>query len=272
MDRNPRLLVVLALATALAVPAAAFGQAIPRPTSSFSSVPPVPLVPPVVSSSAPEPPRVVEMPRAQTPAGSRTPSSSSSGKSGTAAPRGGSSSSSGDRPRVRVLIARDFWIVGFELNECRHRRAPELVPARAQGSRVGKGDQRPASMYYGNNANVRFFYPGSPFSPWGRWYPWFYGGADTSRTIRGGMACRVTRCGATALGATAYDPYCYGGGYWPCDSYMSVGGGGYSSNDDEDDEEAFGSVRLRVSPAHAKVYVDGTPLVWSTTSTGSAIT
>jgi hypothetical protein len=55
-----------------------------------------------------------------------------------------------------------------------------------------------------------------------------------------------------------YDPYCYGSGYWPCDSYMSVGGGGYSSNDDEDDEDATGSVRLRVSPAHAKVYVDGT--------------
>jgi hypothetical protein len=41
---------------------------------------------------------------------------------------------------------------------------------------------------------------------------------------------------------------------------MYGGGGGYSSSksDDEDDEEAFGSVRLRISPAHAKVYVDGT--------------
>jgi hypothetical protein len=38
---------------------------------------------------------------------------------------------------------------------------------------------------------------------------------------------------------------------------MGGGGGGYSSNADDEDE-AFGSVRLRVSPSHAKVYVDGT--------------
>ena len=114
-------------------------------------------------------------------------------------------------------------------------------------------------MYYGNNANVGLYYPGSPFSPWGRWYPWFYGGygyVSYDPWRYGSSRYSLWRYGSWY---NPYDPYC-SGGYWPCDSYMSVGGGGgySSSSDDQDDEEAFGSVRLRVSPAHAKVYVDGT--------------
>ncbi len=111
-------------------------------------------------------------------------------------------------------------------------------------------------MYYGNNANIGLYYPGSPFSPWGRWYPWFYGGygyVSYDPWRYGSSRYSLWRYGSWY---NPYDPYC-SGGYWPCDSYMGGGGGG-SSSKDEDNEEAFGSVRLRVSPAHAKVYVDGT--------------
>jgi len=110
----------------------------------------------------------------------------------------------------------------------------------------------------GGNNNVSFYYPGSPFSPWGRWYPWFYGGYGyvSYDPWRYG----VSRYSLWRYGSwyNPYDPYCYGSGYWPCDSFSVGGGGGYSSSSkDEDKDEAFGSVRLRVSPAHAKVFVDG---------------
>lgn len=101
------------------------------------------------------------------------------------------------------------------------------------------------------------YYPGNPFSPWGRWYPWFYGGygyVSYDPWRYGSSRYSLWRYGAWY---NPYDPYCYGGGYWPCDSYMTGGGSG-SSSDEGDEEEPTGAVRLRISPAHAKVYVDGT--------------
>jgi hypothetical protein len=107
-------------------------------------------------------------------------------------------------------------------------------------------------MYYGNG-NINLYYPGSPFSPWGRWYPWFYGGygyVSYDPWRYGSSRYSLWRYGSWY---NPYDPYC-SGGYWPCDAYMGGGGG---SSDDDEDEEAFGSLRLRVSPTNAKVYLDG---------------
>lgn len=104
---------------------------------------------------------------------------------------------------------------------------------------------------FNGNGNIGLYYPGSPFSPWGRWYPWFYGGY-------GYVSYDPWRYGTSRYSMWRYgdwyDPYCYG--YWPCNAYWG-GGSGSSSRSDEESEEATGSVRLRVSPAHAKVYVDG---------------
>ena len=122
---------------------------------------------------------------------------------------------------------------------------------------TGRAIERPANMYYGGNGNVGFYYPGNPFSPWGRWYPWFYGGygyVSYDPWRYGSSRYSLLRYG---YWYNPYDPFC--GSYW-CDPYPYYGGGYSSSSkdDDKDDDEAFGSVRLRVSPAHAKVYVDGT--------------
>lgn len=109
-------------------------------------------------------------------------------------------------------------------------------------------------MYRGNN-NIGLYYPGSPFSPWGRWYPWFYGGY-------GYVSYDPWRYGSSRYSmwryGSWYDPYdCYSGS-WSCDPYWGRASGGGWSSSDEDDEEVMGSVRLRVSPEHARVYVDGT--------------
>lgn len=106
---------------------------------------------------------------------------------------------------------------------------------------------------------------GYPFSPWGRWYPWYTGGwgygyvtYDPWRV--GGTRWVFGRYGLWWYGPTPwydpwYDPYygmygVYGYspyGYGCCDS----------SRDVEESKSETGTVRLRVSPAKAKVYIDG---------------
>lgn len=51
-----------------------------------------------------------------------------------------------------------------------------------------------------------------------------------------------------------YDPYAYYGGPWP---YYWGGSGGGSREERDRVEEATGSLRLKVNPRQAKVYVDG---------------
>jgi hypothetical protein len=51
----------------------------------------------------------------------------------------------------------------------------------------------------------------------------------------------------------------YGGGYGYGGSYGSVYGGGYSSSSSSEPvQDATGSVRIRVKPSAAQVYLDGT--------------
>ena len=104
--------------------------------------------------------------------------------------------------------------------------------------------------------------PGHPFSPWGRWYPWYsygpgsyYGHVAYNPWLYGSTLWTWNRYGwhdpylYDPYGSYGYDPY-----YWPS------GGGGtvtFSDDRDEDEGEATGALRLRVSPQHARVYVDG---------------
>ncbi len=107
---------------------------------------------------------------------------------------------------------------------------------------------------------------GYPFSPWGRWYPWYTGGwgygyvtYDPWRV--GGTRWVFGRYGLWWYGPTPwydpwYDPYygMYGTyGYSPYD--YGYGGGGTSRRDEPKRET--GSIRLRVRPDKAKVYIDG---------------
>ncbi len=118
---------------------------------------------------------------------------------------------------------------------------------------MGIAKERPADYY----SNIGIYYPLNPFSPWGRWYPWYntglgYGYVSFDPWRYGSSRYALYRYGNWY---NPYDPYCYSVGYWMCDNYA---GRSVAVNDEpDDDSEPTGSVRLRVSPAHAKVYVDG---------------
>lgn len=103
-------------------------------------------------------------------------------------------------------------------------------------------------------------YGGYPFSPWGRWYPWYTGGwgygyVSYDPWRYGGTRWTWGRYGIWWYGATPYyDPWYdpWFGAYNP----YGYGGGGGRSRDDAPSRET-GSIRLRVNPDKAKVYVDG---------------
>jgi hypothetical protein len=99
------------------------------------------------------------------------------------------------------------------------------------------------------------------FGPWGRYYPWFgngfgwnYGFVSYNPFIYGNTAWLWNRYGF-------YDPYgMYGYGSDPYGYYDPYGYGGYERNQPQTQQvgQPTGSLRLRVSPSEAKVYVDGT--------------
>lgn len=125
--------------------------------------------------------------------------------------------------------------------------------------RTGTAQDRPDGYYGGHNVgnNYGFYFPGNPFSPWGRWYPWYAGGYGYGYVSFDPWRYGSSRYTLWRYGAmyNPYDPFC-GGGYYLCDPYPGGGGGG--GGDDVDDDAEPGSLRLRVSPSSAKVYVDGT--------------
>lgn len=95
--------------------------------------------------------------------------------------------------------------------------------------------------------------PQHPFSPWGRWYPWYYyspssyyGHVVYSPWLFGGTVWSWNRYGWHA--PYLYGPYDYFG-------YMPYYGSSWTDSDRE--PERTGSLRLRVNPSHARVYVDG---------------
>jgi hypothetical protein len=92
------------------------------------------------------------------------------------------------------------------------------------------------------------------YGPWGRWYPWYGSGFGWN------------------LGFVTYNPWYYGPTRWMWsrygvwydpyiyDPYPYYGASaGYSSGGrrDREPEREVGSIRLRVSPESAQVYVDG---------------
>ena len=106
---------------------------------------------------------------------------------------------------------------------------------------------------------------GYPFSPWGRWMPWYSGGwgygyvsYDPWRV--GGTRWVWGRYGTWWYDPTPwydpwYDPYFMYGGYDGYGSMYGYGGGGRSSDDGVTPNT--GTLRLRVNEDKAKVYIDG---------------
>jgi len=120
----------------------------------------------------------------------------------------------------------------------------------------------------------------SALGSWGLYYPWYGSGFNWSfgyypyNPFTSGYSRWAW--GRYGLWADPYDPFGYGygypygfgygyGGYGLDPFYMDLygdaragGGGGYSSSRGSMPEEPTGSVRLRVKPANAKVFLDGT--------------
>ena len=120
----------------------------------------------------------------------------------------------------------------------------------------------------------------SALGSWGLYYPWYGSGLNWNygyaayNPFLGGYS-RWT-WGRYGMWADPYDPFGYGYGYGNgygygcCDPFYSdlyasaygygggSSGGGYSSLRGSMEPEPTGSVRLRVKPANAKVYLDGT--------------
>jgi hypothetical protein len=135
---------------------------------------------------------------------------------------------------------------------------PAASRGRLGSGMVGTAVPRPRPVYGlgGGNGNV---YVSHPFyGPWGWYCPWFGPGFGW---YAGYIGYNPYFYGATSWGwgryGYYYDPFFYGGS---ADLYYSGGGGGgggggYSSGGEV--KSRIGSVRLKVNPGSAKVYIDG---------------
>lgn len=98
------------------------------------------------------------------------------------------------------------------------------------------------------------------FGPWGRWYPWYSNGFGWNL---GFVTYNPWRYGATrwvwGRYGMWYDPYAYypywGDPYSHGASYGSYGSSG--SRRTEEPKRLVGTIRLKVDPEDAKVYIDG---------------
>jgi hypothetical protein len=131
--------------------------------------------------------------------------------------------------------------------------APASAAMRVRDTQARRGIAQPRS-------NVVAPPPQRPLNPWNRWSPWYGYGYSYGY-------------GSGYYGHVVYNPWIYGGGLWGWNRYAwhdpflydPYGYGGYpyywstgtSRDDDRDQGVPTGSLRLRVNPSHARVYVDG---------------
>jgi hypothetical protein len=275
MMRYSRSLVVAAVTAALAVPAVGAAQtAIPRnggsssgsSTGSGSGSGSSGSGEATSRGGSSEGSRVVLPPTGSFPTDGRRPSSSSRPSSSrvsdapTTARIGGTPTSDGysgsGAYRRGSAIAR-----GGDIGSAGAGSA--FVGSRSRDGRpvIGEAVERPFG-YVAPNYNL--YFPVDPFSPWGRWYPWYYGGFGYGYVSFDPWRYGTSRYSLYRYGSwyNPYDPWCYGVGYWLCDPWggattSSYGAGGGSSRDADYGDEPMASLRIKVSPAHAQVYVDG---------------
>ena len=264
MARSTRLTLTFLVTAALAAPSLASAQAVPRPATSGGS-----------SGSA----------------GSGSSSSGSSSSAGGSSsgsesrPRSGESSSSraGDNSPSRMPSRIPSTDSARRGTASAATRSPQRVAPSPGGVAVGSGSSANSRSSDSSSSNRvgavgsgvdisgsrnRNGRPvsglatartpdtvGTPvsfplFGPWGRWYPWGWNvGFNSYNPWRYG----ATRWMYGRYGLW-YDPYSY---YPYYDDYYYGGGYSSSSREDEYDRIETGSLRLKVSPSMAKVYIDG---------------
>lgn len=265
MVRYSRSLVVLSVTAALAVPATLSAQtAIPRPTSGGSSGSSGGSSGGGSSSggsgSSGES-RTSPPPMPSFPTDSRRPSSSSSSsRSGGTTTRGGTSTNGGGDGYVGPGTTRTGSAIPRGGTSAGAGAGDPYFGSRSRGNRPATGSA--TERQYAATPNYNLYFPYDPFSPWGRWYPWYYGGFGYGYVSFDPWRYGTSRYSLYRYGAwyNPYDPWCYGVGYWLCDPWGGAATTSYGATREERDEvddEPTASVRLRVSPSHASVYVDG---------------
>ena len=120
---------------------------------------------------------------------------------------------------------------------------------------MGTAVPRPVPAGGGIIGGGNYVYVSHPFyGPWGWYCPWFGGGFGW---YSGYIGYNPYWYSATYWGwgryGYWYDPFYYGGGYYDMSWSGGGGGGGGSSSA----KSTIGSIRLKVNPGHAKVYIDG---------------
>ena len=258
-----RLLLASALAVGVSVPSLAAAQAIPRTTSSE---PPASAGTTTQSGGAVS--RDVPTPA---PAPAPPPSSSSSQPTRSAPPKSGGSSSSGTSSGSSSsgggAVSRGGTSSGRFVGGGGGNDAPVYVGASSTRTRDGRTTtntaiRRPSPI--GGFGGDYLGYAGYPFSPWGRWYPWYNGGWGWGDVSWDPWRVGTTRWVWGRYGTWWYDPtfwydpwydpwFMYGYGNYGPYSYL---GGGTGSRESEG-TPLTGSLRLRVNPDKAKVYIDG---------------
>jgi hypothetical protein len=242
------------LAVALAVPAGAAAQAIPRTSGSSSSGSSSgSSAPPTTSSSS-------GSSGSQQPVRSAPPSS---GRTGSVGSSGSSSTSGSSRAGGGIAIRRGGdGAAGGRAIGGDDRSVYVGAGSRDRDGRPAYGSaiRRTSPIAGGGYFEDKWLrYAGYPFSPWGRWYPWYaggwgYGWVSYDPWRFGGTRWVWGRYGTWWYGATPwydpwYDPYFDPYGYYGM--YTGGGGGGYHET------SMMGSLRVKVSPSDAQVYIDG---------------
>ncbi|MEZ5316023.1 MAG: PEGA domain-containing protein [Vicinamibacterales bacterium] len=238
MTRSTQLLLTLGVAGALALPVAAAAQAVPRTggassagSSGSSGASSSTSSGGDMGSTSRPAPSAREVPQGRRPpAGSRTTGSAASrGSSSSSRGGGGTSVSTGASGRTGASPS----LRGFGAD----------AGARSRDGRNVVGKARARTYADTTVVNLPLF------GPWGRWYPYYnygYLSFDPWGSYYGSTRWRFGGWYSPYFYPYGFDPYGYYGGY----------SGGYSDTYDEP-ERLTGSVRLRVSPEDARVYVDG---------------
>jgi hypothetical protein len=256
MTGSTRWLASMAVALGLAVPAIADAQAIPRPGTSGSSsgssggssssgggggdVTPPPSSGSSRGSSGSSGSSAAPSPKVGSLPGSGAPSkgaASTSGGSRRTAPEPGGLVGGRVSERTRGASDPDVTRVASSLSEPAYMRLRGVQPV------TGTATPRPAGLQGG-------FVSFPLFGPWGRWYPWYGSGFGWN------------------YGYVSFDPWRYGATAWIWGRYgMWYDPWGYSWNpyysspsrdaSYAEPRRTTGSLRLRVDPSEAQVYVDG---------------
>jgi len=152
-----------------------------------------------------------------------------SSSTGSATPRGGSSTRSGGDTSTRSGGSSSGRTASSGSNDSSPTRRAVPAYSRPRDGRQVTGEVAERTSVPGGGGNYPS-YPYYPYYPWGFWGPGYGFG----------------------LGYLYYDPWFGGGGYGYGDPYG--GGGGYSVSEGYRDN---GSLRLKINPKQAQIFVDG---------------